>query len=53
MVTAQKREQSLFDVPGQVSVVSGEELGAFGVDKVEGLPKLVPGMALFCPRQLA
>lgn len=43
VVTAQKREQSLNDVPLSISVASGEQLQSRGITDVAGLSKLVPG----------
>jgi len=43
VVTAQKREQSLNDVPVSVNVASGEQLAQRGITDVADLGKLVPG----------
>ena len=44
VVTAQKREQSLADVPISVSVVSGAKLDALGIDTFEALDDYVPNL---------
>lgn len=45
VVTAQKREQSLNDVPMSITAVSGEALAARGITDVEGLVKVTPGLS--------
>jgi iron complex outermembrane recepter protein len=42
VVTAQKREERLQDVPAAVTVVSGDQLDAQGIGSVESLLQLVP-----------
>jgi iron complex outermembrane receptor protein len=42
VVTAQKREQSLQDVPVAVSVVSGDQIANSGAYNIEGVQSLVP-----------
>jgi len=44
IVTAQKREQSLKDVPATVSALSEENLKDFGIDSLFEVAALVPGM---------
>jgi iron complex outermembrane receptor protein len=44
VVTAQKRAQSLQDVPVTVSALDGEALDKFGVDDLFEVANLVPGM---------
>ena len=44
VVTAQKREQSLQDVPITISALSGENLEDFGVNDLFEVANLVPGM---------
>ena len=44
IVTAQKREQSLQDVPISVSAMSGDQLNAAGVNTIEGLAKIMPSL---------
>jgi len=44
VVTAQKRSQSLTDVPITVSALSGDNLEEFGVDNLFEAANLVPGM---------
>jgi iron complex outermembrane recepter protein len=44
VVTAQKREQSLQDVPMAVSAISGAALNDAGVQTVEDLARLVPSL---------
>lgn len=46
VVTAQKREQRLQDVPVAVSALSGETLSKVGADQTEALTSLVPGLNL-------
>lgn len=43
IVTAQKREQRLNDVPMSISVVTGDQLQARGVSDVRDLVKVTPG----------
>src|SRR5690554_394226 len=43
VVTAQKREQNLSDVPMSIQASSGEELRAFGVNDTADLGKIVSG----------
>jgi len=43
LVTAQKREESLQDVPISVAVVSGKELARLNKTQISELTKLVPG----------
>lgn len=44
VVTAQKREQSVQDIPVTVNAVSGEDLSDFAVDNLFKVADLVPGM---------
>jgi iron complex outermembrane receptor protein len=44
VVTAQKRSQSVQDIPITVNAISGETLSDFGVDNLFKLADLVPGM---------
>jgi len=44
VVTAQKRAQSIQDIPLTVNAVSGEDLSDFGVDNLFKLADLIPGM---------
>lgn len=44
IVTAQKREQRLTDVPGSISAVSGAELERAGVNGVQDLAQIAPGL---------
>ena len=46
VVTAQKREQRLVDVPMAVSVVTGEELEEQGIENVQDLSFAVPGLTM-------
>ncbi|WP_157218057.1 TonB-dependent receptor [Flavisphingomonas formosensis] len=46
IVTAQKREQKLIDVPMAISVVTGEELKAKGIESVQDLSFSVPGLTM-------
>lgn len=45
VVTAQKREQSLDDVPLSVTAASGEKLARQGISDVSDLAKVVPGFS--------
>lgn len=45
VVTAQKREQALNDVPLSITAASGEQLANVGVTDVSALAKLVPGFS--------
>ncbi len=44
IVTAQKREQSLQDVPLSVNAVSGEKMAEAGITNLEGMTGLVPNL---------
>ena len=46
IVTAQKREQSLQDVPVSVNAVSGDKIAAEGIGNLESLSLLVPNLTL-------
>ncbi|MBU0826163.1 MAG: TonB-dependent receptor [Alphaproteobacteria bacterium] len=46
VVTAQKREQKLVDVPMAISVLGGEELAEKGVSSVQDLSFSVPGLTM-------
>ena len=46
VVTAQKREQRLIDVPMAVSVLGGEDLERRGIDNVQDLSFAVPGLTM-------
>lgn len=46
VVTAQRREQSLHDVPMSLSVLSGDALEQAGVSNVAGLQQVVPGFKM-------
>jgi iron complex outermembrane recepter protein len=46
VVTAQKREQSLQDVPVAVTALQGEELTNAGISQATDLSRLVPGLAV-------
>lgn len=45
VVTAQKREQNLSDVPMSISAISGDALADRGVQNVQDLAKLTPGLS--------
>jgi len=53
VVTAQRREQKVIDVPIAVSVVSGNELHARGATNLQGLQYAIPGLSVlnFSPGQ--
>ena len=44
VVTAQKREEDSQDIPITLSAFSSEKLDAFGIDKVEDLTRVTPGL---------
>ncbi|MGD9810511.1 MAG: TonB-dependent receptor [Sphingobium sp.] len=46
VVTAQKREQNINDVPMSITAVSGDQLKLSGVNDVLDLPKVTPGLTL-------
>ena len=46
MVTAQKREQRLIDVPMAIESISGDELAKLGVASVQDLSFSVPGLTM-------
>lgn len=46
VVTAQKREQRLIDVPMAVAVLGGEDLEQRGIDTVQDLSFAVPGLTM-------
>ena len=45
VVTAQKREESLSDVPMSITAISGADLAEKGIVDVEGLVKVTPGLS--------
>ena len=46
VVTAQKKEQGLSEVPISISVMSGERMAQLGVTTLEGLSTHVPGLVI-------
>jgi len=46
IITAQKREQNLQDVPISVTAVSGERLEAAGIENLESLSSYTPGVQI-------
>lgn len=46
MVTAQKRDQRLIDVPMAIESISGDELDKLGIDSVQDLSFSVPGLTM-------
>lgn len=46
VITAQKREQSINDIGMTVNAFSGEMLSTLGVDAVEDIPALTPGLTI-------
>lgn len=44
IVTAQKREQSIKDVPITVSAISGEQMDNIGIDEFDELSAFIPGL---------
>ncbi len=46
VVTAQKREQAITDVPMSVQAITGEELRENGIDSLPDLVKFVPGASV-------
>lgn len=47
LVTAQKRSQSLQDVPVSVSVMSDEMMGLYGVQSIEDMRTVIPSLNVF------
>ncbi len=45
VVTAQKREENLQDVPIMINAFSGEKLDAFGVESTADLQRITPGLS--------
>ena len=43
VVTAQKREESINDVPMSIAALSAEQLAAAGIDQIDELSRVVPG----------
>ena len=46
IVTAQKRSETLFDVPTSISAISGERLEALRVNSLSDLASFVPGLSV-------
>ena len=46
IVTAQKRAQSIVDVPVTISSLDGDTLEALGIDRFDSLSELVPGLVV-------
>ncbi|MGH1373842.1 MAG: TonB-dependent receptor [Cellvibrionaceae bacterium] len=46
VVTAQKREESLMDVPISVNAVSGEKMSEAGITELEGMTAYVPNLTM-------
>lgn len=46
IVTAQKREQAIVDVPLTISSLDGETLRELGIDRFDSLSELVPGLVV-------
>lgn len=46
VVTAQKREESLMDVPISVNAVSGEKMAEAGITELEGMTAYVPNLTM-------
>ncbi|MFX5793759.1 hypothetical protein ABTD98_22070, partial [Acinetobacter baumannii] len=44
IVTAQKREQSIQDVPLTVSAINGEQMDKIGIDEFDELSAYIPGL---------
>jgi len=44
VVTATRREQSISDVPYNISAVSGADIAASGITDLEGLTHMIPGL---------
>src|SRR5262245_37553669 len=47
VVTAQKRQENLQDVPVSIAVVSGEQLGSANVNNLYDLPRVLPGLSMY------
>ncbi|MBL8544459.1 MAG: TonB-dependent receptor [Hyphomonadaceae bacterium] len=46
IVTAQRREQAITDVPASVSAMGGGELAARGVDRLDGIASVFPNVSI-------
>ena len=44
IVTARKREESLFDIPVAITAISGEQVENFGLNDLQDVAKIVPGL---------
>lgn len=49
VVTAQKRSQSLLDVPIMITAITGDDLKAKEFDNITDLPDLIPGVRMNTP----
>ncbi|MFT3754538.1 MAG: TonB-dependent receptor [Pseudoxanthomonas sp.] len=49
VVTATKREKALRDVPASITAISGDELEQRGVQNIEEITRLVPGVNISSP----
>lgn len=47
IVTAQKREQNVFDVPMSITALGGEEIAKKGIDNFDDLKFSVPGIGMY------
>ena len=46
VVTAQRRSESLQDVPLAITVITGDELDAMGIDDIKGITERTPGFTM-------
>ncbi|MCY3987662.1 MAG: TonB-dependent receptor [Gammaproteobacteria bacterium] len=44
IVTARKREESLFDIPVAITAITGEQIENFGLTDLQDVAKIVPGL---------
>ena len=44
IVTARKREESLFDIPVAITAITGEQIENFGLNDLQDVAKIVPGL---------
>ena len=51
VVTATKREQSLREIPASITALTGENLEQLGVQGVEDISRLVPGVTIYSPSE--
>lgn len=47
IVTATKRNETVQDIPSNIQAITGDSLAASGVNDINGLVRLVPGLSMF------